>query len=512
MNEACMTRDLILAHDVGTSGDKAALFDPSGTLLASFTAPYATHRPRPGWAEQDPDEWWSAVCLTTRRLLDCVPDAEQRIAGVGFSAMMNGAVLVDRNGATLRPALIHADLRGAEVRRSLAERIAPERAYDLSGHRLEPYFTLAKLAWLARNEPETLRRARWCLQAKDFLAGRLCGRYGVTDPSDASLTGMYDLRAEAWSDELVAASGIERSQLPEVVPSATVLGHVTREAAEATGLLQGTPVVLGGGDGACATAGAGAFAPGDAYHYLGSSSWLAVVSDGYRPDARQRITTMRGLPMGLHVAYGTVQSAGTCAEWFLDAIGPSSVERDPWAALEALVEQAPPGSDGLIFLPYLQGERAPIWDANARGAFVGLTLEHTRAHLARAVHEGVAFALGSILSIFDELGLTPTRVRALGGGMRSSAWRRILAAVYARPLVTLDRLTEATACGAAMATAVGVGLAADWQAASKMAPGGRVEEPDAATVAAYVEPAGRFRRTYAALARADMPMENDTDT
>lgn len=502
-----MARDLILAHDVGTSGDKAALFDAEGRLLASFTAPYDTTRPRPGWAEQDPDDWWSAVCLTTRRILDSVPDADRRIAGVGFSAMMNGAVLVDALGRCVRPALIHADLRGAEVCPALAERIAPERAYALSGHRLEPFFTLAKLAWLVHHEPEAVQRSRWCLQAKDFLVGRLCGCYGVTDPSDASLTGMFDLNADAWSDELIAASGVERDLLPRVVPSTTVVGHVSGEAAEATGLLQGTPVALGGGDGACATAGAGAFAPGDAYHYLGSSSWLAVVTDGYRPDPHQRITTLRGLPPGLNVAYGTAQSAGTCIEWFLDAIGLGSDPRDPWLALEALVRQAPAGSDGLLFLPYLQGERAPIWNAQARGSFSGLTLQHTRAHLARAVHEGVALALGSILAVFDELQLRPDRVRALGGGMRSSVWREILAAVYARPLLALDRLTEATACGAAMATAVGVGLAPDWASAQRMAPASRTEEPDPAMVRVYAEAAQRFRQTYAALADLDTPRE-----
>ncbi len=494
-----MSRDLIIAHDVGTSGNKAALFDSAGRLLASFTAPYDTSRPHPGWAEQDPDEWWSAVCLTTRRLLDCVPDADRRVAGVGFSAMMNGVVLVDEDGASVRPALIHADIRGADTCRQLAEALPPERAYDISGHRLEPYFSLAKLAWLARHEPEALGRARWCLQAKDFLAGRLSGRYGVTDPSDASLTGLLDLRADAWSEELVSASGVPRRLLPEIVPSTTVVGQVTREASEATHLPEGIPVVLGGGDGACATAGAGAFDIGDAYHYLGSSSWLAVVTDGYRPDPMQRITTLRGLPPGLHVAYGTAQSAGTCLEWFLGSIGLGAEERDPWQALEALIQGAQPGSDGLLFLPYLQGERAPIWDPNARGAFAGLTLQHGRAHLARAVHEGIALALGSILAVFDEMGLGPRQVRALGGGMRSATWRSILAAVYGRPLVVLDRLTEATACGAAMATAVGVGLAATWQEARRMAPEGSLEEPDARLVEAYAEAAARFRRLYPAL-------------
>src|SRR5581483_2140964 len=255
----------LLAHDLGTTGDKATLFDAEGRLIASAFAPYPTHYPRPGWAEHDPEDWWQAVCASTRQLLVQQPDAAPNLAAVGFSAMMNGCLLVDANGNALRPGLIHADIRSAAQCERIAREVGDERAYFLTGNRLAPYFTLGKLAWLAANEPETLRRARWCVQTKDYLAGRLTDVWGVTDRSDASLTGCFDMEQGIWAEELIAAGGFPASLLPEVRASARVVGKVTKAAAEATGLPEGLPVVIGGGDGACATAGAGAVRPGDAY-------------------------------------------------------------------------------------------------------------------------------------------------------------------------------------------------------------------------------------------------------
>lgn len=495
--------DLLLAHDVGTTGAKTTLFDSSGALVASSFAPYATHRPGPGAEEQDPDDWWEAVCRGTRAVLSEHPDASGRIAAVGMCAMMNGCVLVDTTGAHVRPALIHADIRSAEAAQRIAAEVGWRRAYQLSGHRVAPYYTLAKLAWLSEHEPATMRRARWCVQAKDCLASRLTGVVGVTDPSDASLTGMLNMASGRWSDELIGAGRIERRLLPDIVPSTTVVGHVTQRAAAETGLLKGTPVVLGGGDGACATAGAGAVRPGDAYHYLGGTSWIASLSARYVPDPAARVSVLLGLAPGMYVTYGTVQTASAAVDWFRSAIGVGEREpgEDEHAALERLVAGSPPGANGLMFLPYLQGERAPIWDPHARGAFIGLTPAHTRADLARAVMEGVALALTSVLAVFEEKGAAPGAIRVLGGGMRYAVWRGILASAYNRPLHVLTRLLQATSSGAAMAAGVGVGLYPDLAAAGPLfAAVGSHEAPDPGTAALYARLAPFYRSLHPALA------------
>jgi xylulokinase len=331
----------------------------------------------------------------------------------------------------------------------------------------------------------------------------MTGVWGVTDRSDASLTGCFDLAGGVWAEELIRAGGFPPRLLPEVRPSARIVGRVSREGAAATGLPVGLPVVLGGGDGACATAGAGAVAPGDAYHYLGGTSWVAAVTDRYRPDPTRRVSVFCGLDPAQYVVYGTVQSAGSSVDWFRSAIGVGEIRpgEDEFAALERLAASAPPGSSGLFFLPYLMGERSPIWDAHARGVYFGLSCAHTRADLARAVFEGVAFALGSNLAALEELGLASDHIRALGGGMRMPLWRRIFAAVYNRPLRLLERLSEATSCGAAMAAAVGIGLYPDYTTAAPLfAPPGEEETPDPETAALYARAVPLFQTLYPALA------------
>lgn len=495
--------DYLIAHDLGTTGDKATLFDAEGRLLASSFASYPTHFPRPGWAEQEPERWWHALCRTNRDLLAQRPDVLPHLAAVGFSAMMNGCLLVNAQGEALHSALIHADIRSAGVCERIAREVGEERAYQLTGNRIAPYFTLGKLAWMQENEKELMAQARWCVQTKDYIVGRLTGVWGVTDRSDASLTGCNDLERGVWSEELIAAAGIPQTLLPEVRISATQIGTVTKEAAEATGLPEGLPVVLGGGDGACATAGAGAVLPGDAYHYLGGTSWVAAVTQGYRPDPTRRLSVFCALDPAQTVVYGTVQSAGSSVDWFRQVLGSAGLAdgETEYAALEKLAAESPPGSRGLFFLPYLAGERSPIWDAKARGALFGLTTAHRRSDLIRAVYEGVAFALGSNLAALAEMGLAPKEVRVLGGGMRSALWRSIFAAVYNRPLRLLARLSEATSCGAAMAAGVGVGLFPDYATAAPLfAPLAEEELPDQETASVYARAGAFFRTLYPAFA------------
>ena len=347
------------------------------------------------------------------------------------------------------------------------------------------------------------RRARWCVQTKDYIQGRLTGVWGITDCSDASLTGCFDIERGVWSEEMAVSAYVRLSLMPEVRASTSITGTVTSDAARETGLRAGLPVVLGGGDGACATAGAGAVSAGDTYHYLGGTSWVAGVTNGYVPDPHRRLSVFCGLDPSQYVLYGTVQSAGSSVDWFREAIGVGTLEHgeDEYAAIERLAASVPPGSRGLFFLPYLAGERSPIWDAKARGVFFGLTSAHTRAEMARAVFEGVAYALNSNLAALGELQPLPGAIRVLGGGMRSPIWRSILSAVYGRPIRLLDRLSEATACGAAMAAAVGIGLSPDFQSAAALfAPLGDEETPDPEAAAVYARGFAFFQTLYPTLA------------
>lgn len=491
--------DCILAHDLGTTGDKAALFTADGALIASYFASYPTSRPGAGRAEQDPSAWWDAACEATRALLRRAPEAAGKTLGVGLCGMMNGCLLLDVHGEPLGHCLIHADTRATAQAARIAAQVGEMRAFRRTGNRVAPYFTLAKLAWFAEHEPDLMRRARWCVQAKDYFAWRLTGQIGFTDRSDASLTGCFDMETGTWCEDLAAVAGFPLHLLPEIVSSSSRIGCVTHDAARDTGLIAGTPVFAGGGDGACATAGAGAVRDGSAYHYLGGTSWVAAVTSQFRPDPDARVSALCALDASQYVTYGTVQAAGTSVDWARSQLL-ADRPGEGWAAIEALASESPPGSRGLLFLPYLEGERSPIWDANARGAFVGLTTAHTRADLARSVFEGVALALGQNLSAL--MGLVPeiTEVRGLGGGMRGDLWPRIIASAYGRPLRLMKRLAEATSAGAAMSAAVGLGLYRDYAAAAdRFAPTGDLVMPDPEATALYNRAAPVFAALYRSL-------------
>lgn len=485
-------RRLILAHDLGTSGNKAVLVDEEGRLIDTAFASYRTAQPEPLAAEQEPADWWRAVVRCTRALLASDPSRRERLVTVGFSGHMNGVVLVDEHGVPIRPALLHADIRAQSQCDLLRQRLGEERYYLLTGNRIAPFTSLPKLMLLQEREPEAVRRARWMLQSKDYCAGRLTGRWGVTDPSDASLTGAYDASRRQWCAEVVEASGAPARLLPEVVPSTTVVGRVSREAAQVTGLPEGLPVVLGAGDGASATMGAGVVEAGDCYTCLGSTAWTACLRAQYQPDPQMRLTTLLPAQPGRWVQYGTVQSAGSAWSWFRSLFGKGM----RWERLIAEAQQAPAGSDGVLFLPYLTGERAPIWNPRAQGVFFGLQAHHTRAHLARAVLEGVACALGSILRLLREQGAVAPTVRVVGGAARNPLWMQILADLYGCPVEVPQHAESSTAVGAAVIAGVGVGLFADFTVAKRVAAAEHRYEPQDAGQKVYAELSTRAAQLY----------------
>jgi len=494
-----VTQRLILAHDLGTTGDKATLFDLDGSIVASAFASYSTSYARPNWAEQDPADWQAALIGTTRQLLASPGVEPAAVAVVSFSGHMNGALPVTAGGAPLRPAILWADQRATVQANFIRERCGEAETYRLTGNRVSPAYTAAKLLWIKDNEPGIYRRTHKLLQAKDYAAYWFSGVM-ATDYSDASLTQLFDLTERRWSEPLLSQLDLNADLLPPVFPAAAVIGSVTREAASQTGLRSGTPVVMGGGDGGCATVGAGSVRHGDVYNYIGSSSWVALSTRLPVLDPQQRTFNFVHLDPELNVALGTMQTAGGAFDWLERLLRAENVTEPQYRALDEAAGQAPPGSRNLLFLPYLMGERSPHWNPLARGAFVGLAMSHGRAEMTRAVLEGVAFNLRSILDVLRSQGVSLEAMRLIGGGAKSSLWRQILADIYGLPVQQLGLSAQATALGAAIAGGVGVGLYPDYTVARTLTPVRAVNYPDPATRERYEAMYTLFKETYVALA------------
>jgi xylulokinase len=481
-----------LGIDVGTSGVKAILVSSSGDVVATATTPLTMATPRPGWAEQDPDDWWRAACESVRRVLGD-RDANT-VAGVGISGQMHSSVFLNAEGGVIRPALLWCDGRTTaecvEITRLVG---GEERLRDLACNPALEGFTLPKVLWLRRHEPEAFARLATVLLAKDYLRYRLTGVL-ATEPSDASATLMFDTANLRWSADILDAVGLPQSLVPDVGGSAEVLGQVTSDAARITGLAAGTPVVGGGADNACGAAGVGVLEPGEAVASWGTSGTVLAPMTEPRVDPRLRAHTFCHVVPRTWYLMGVVLSAGGAFAWYRDRLAQDIAGSS--GANERLNEEAagvPAGADGVTFLPYLQGERTPLRDASARGAFVGLSLAHTRAHLTRAVLEGVCFALRDSVSILDELRLSPGHLLLTGGGARSGFVRRLQADIYGLPVSTVNR-EEGPAYGAALLAAVGTGAFPDLPAAARTTlTRSAAEHPDADTRSAYDAAYERFR-------------------
>ncbi|MBR4701798.1 MAG: xylulokinase [Oscillospiraceae bacterium] len=456
----------LLAHDLGTSGNKAALFSEDGFLLGSCTVPYPVHYSRGGvYAEQNPEDWWHAVCKSTKLLLEKTGCLQAQICAVSFSGQMMGCLCLDREGKPIRPAIIWADRRAKAQEEALRRIVSDEAYYGIVGHPNSASYGLHKLLWLRDQEPEVYGRTDRVLGAKDYIVYRLTGK-AVTDCSDANSFGFYDLKKSDWSDVLLDAMGLTREKLPPVLASSTLVGGVTGEASEACGLLAGTPVILGAGDGAAANVGAGSVRPGTAYCCLGTSAWIASTSDEPLLDPQRRTVTWAHMVSGLYAPNGTMQAACASYAWLRRALFEPGDDGAVYENMNALAAESPRGAGGVLFLPYLLGERAPRWDPHASGCFVGLTPETSRGDLIRAVMEGVAMNLALILDVLRSR--TPVeRLNLIGGGARSTAWQQILADVTGMALRIPSALEEAGSIGAAVNAGVGVGLYADYDAVDR---------------------------------------------
>ncbi|MFI6345578.1 FGGY-family carbohydrate kinase [Streptomyces sp. NPDC050560] len=486
---------MIISHDLGTTGDKASLHDNGGRPLAACTVGYPTRFGHGGVAEQDPEDWWRAACEATRRLVARAGVDPGGVDGIALSGQMMGAVFLDGGFAPVRPAMIWADHRSTAQSDLLAGRLGMESAYRELGHRVDPTYSLAKVMWVRDNEPENWARVRHVCLAKDLVTLRLTGRL-VTDPSDASSTNAYDQNAGAWSRRVLDAAELPEELLPPVVASTEVAGGLTAGAAAELGLAEGTPVVVGGGDGPMAAVGAGVVSPADGpYVCMGSSSWISVAARRPLLDPPMRSMTFNHVVPGHFVPTTTMQAGGACLAWVVDLLSPGGGP-GRFGPLLAAADEAPAADEGLYFLPHLLGERSPYWNPAAAGVFAGLGRHHGRGHMVRAVLEGVAFNLRTCIGAFRDGGVAVERVDVIGGGAGSDVWLRVLADVWGVEVRRRSIVEDANSLGAAVTGLVGLGLADGFGIARGLSTTTAVFTPDARRCARYAEQHGIFLDAY----------------
>lgn len=450
----------LLAHDLGTSGNKAVLYSIEGDLIKSIVYSYDTHYFNNNWAEQDANAWWQAVANTTKKILEGIDPKD--VEAVSFSGQMQGCVCIDSKGELLRPAIIWADQRAQKQTKKLTDQIQVSTFYKITGHRPSPAYSIEKLMWIKENEKEIYDKTYKMLLCKDYILFKLTGQF-ATDYSDASGTNAFDLNTMSWSDEILNVAEIDKDKLPIVLPSTHILGGVTHQAAAETGLLAGTPVVVGGGDGACATVGAGCIDEGDAYSCIGSSAWIALTSQKPIYDEEMRTFNFAHIVPNKIMPCGTMQAGGTSYSWLKRELAAyenyraQDENKNTYELMNELANQSPAGARGLIYLPYLLGERSPRWNSDAKGAFIGLKMETKREDLFRSVLEGVCFNLNVILNCFKQH-MDINQITVIGGGAKGALWRQIMADIYDMPVIKPNYLEEATSMGAAITAGVGAGI------------------------------------------------------
>jgi len=452
----------LLGIDVGTTGTKALLIAEDGRVVARSNHEYPLLTPRPTWAEQNPADWWEATIAGIRDVLKESDVAPKDVVGIGLSGQMHGSVFLDERSEVIRPAILWCDQRTADQCRWITERAGERTVIEETFNPVLTGFTAPKIVWLRQNEPEAYARVRKILLPKDYIRFMLTGEF-ATEVSDASGTSLLNIAKRRWSARMLAALDLTEDMLPAVYESPEVSGRISAEAAQATGLAAGTPVVGGGGDQAAGAVGNGIVRQGVVSVTTGTSGVVFAHMDEPRMDPQLRTHTFcHAVPGKWHVM-GVMLSAGGSLRWYRDALAQQEVAEakqrgvDPYELLTEEAAQAPPGCEGLIFLPYLTGERTPYPDPWARGVYFGLTLRHARPHLVRAILEGVSYGLRDSLEILREMGLPISQVRASGGGARSALWRQIQADVFDAEMVTIN-VDEGPAFGVALLAGVGAGV------------------------------------------------------
>lgn len=493
----------ILVHDLGTSGNKATLFSEDGRLIKSEVFSYDAHYFNDTWVEQNADDWWNAVCRTSSSLIQSTGVDPGEIGAISFSGQMMGCLCVDRNGTPLRPSIIWADQRAQKQVAQIEEHISQQDFYHIVGHRNTASYGIQKLMWVRDNEPEIYEQTYKTLNAKDYIVFKLTGKF-YTEPSDANSVACFDLKTFQWSEEILKITGIDPDKLPQIKPSTFVAGGVTKEAARATGLAEGTPVVMGGGDGVVANIGCGSISPGKTYCCMGTSAWITTTAEKPIFDEQMRTVTWAHVIPGMYAPNGTMQYAGGAYNWLKNTV--CSMESykakeegtSPYTYMNEQIEKSTVGANGLIFLPYLLGERAPRWNPDAKGAWIGIKPETTRGDLLRSVLEGVTMNLSICLDILRTQ-MDIKEITVVGGGAKGAVWRQIMADIYNARIKVPSLLEEGSSMGAAVIGGVGTGIFKDFTAIDRFINIDSVHTPDSGAVEAYGPVKEAFESCYFAL-------------
>jgi xylulokinase len=495
----------LLAHDTGTGGDKAVLTDLQGRVIHSSYRPYPVHYPRAEWAEQDPEELWQAVAATTRTVLEESGIEPAQILGVGISAQMFNLLPVDEACRPVSPMLSWLDLRSTAQADRILSGDTPSFLFQHTGNIPTAKDIIPKILWLKEERPDLWARTWKLLDCKEYIIFRLTGKV-ATDWHGASVYFLFDPQRKAWSEAACLRLGIPVEMLPDAYPCTQVIGEVTPQAAQATGLLAGTPVVICAGDVAVAQSGSGANAVGKAHLSVGTATWVGLSIAPFVNDPVKPFWGLNHIDPSRWILAGEMETGGGALMWFRDAFCQEEAHQaeqsglSTYQVLSQMADSVEPGSDRLLFAPWLSGERAPVLDHYARGAWIGLALSHTRAHLARAVMEGVAYHMRWICESIESLGLPIGAINAIGGGSTSPVWSQIMSDVLGRPLHIVEHPLEAGAMGAALTVAVGMGVYPDMDAVDGLIRIHHTVEPRPALARRYGRMYEEYREVYDALA------------
>lgn len=482
----------LLGVDIGTSSCKTALFDPEGKIAAQGGSEYPVSYPRTGWAEQDPEDWWNGVCRAIREMITRSEVNPAEIAGIGVDGQSWSAIALDKAGNVLCPTPIWTDTRSEAVCRGTADRLTEEKLFSLCGNPAQPGYTWPKILWYRENRPEVFGRTEKILQSNSYIVYRMT-REITQDLSQGYGLACFDMRKGRWDSEACRELGIPEKFLPEIVPCHQMVGRLTKEAAEQTGLMEGIPVAAGGLDAACGTLGAGVVSPGQTQEQGGQAGGMSICIDRYAADPR--------LILGFHVVpgrwllQGGTTGGGGALKWLRETVCPEL----SFAEMSELAEQAPAGSGGVVFLPYMAGERSPLWNPKACGVFFGLDFSTKRAQMIRACMEGVAYALRHNLETAEAAGARAEILRSMGGSANSRVWTQIKADVTGHG-IEVPASDTATTFGAAILAGVGTGIYGGFEEAAKRTV--RVKEtftPDPEKRAVYDRGYETYRKLYPAL-------------
>ncbi len=458
-------KELLLGIDIGTTGAKVVLLAPDGKIIATSTNEYPVYIPKPNWSEQNPGDWWKATIKGITQVLKKSRTNPNHIAGIGLTGQMHGLVILDNKKSVLRNCILWNDQRTVKECEEINSLIGPERMIKIAGKPCLPSFTAGKILWVKNNELEIYKRIAHILLPKDYVRFKLTGNLGM-DVADASGTCLFDVAKRDWSEQIINGLKINRDWLPPIFESPAVCGYISKSAAKLTGLKQGTPVIAGAGDQAAQAIGTGIYEPGTVSVTIGTSGVVFAAIDRYQYDSTGRLHTYCHATFDMWHLMGVMLSAGGSLRWCRDLLYKNEkryaekVRIDIYDLITKEAGTIPPGAEGLLFLPYLSGERTPHPDPYARGVFFGLSLKHSRPHLTRAVIEGITFGLKDCLELLNGMGIRFNRVRVSGGGAKSLLWRKIMANVFNLDIVTVNA-TEGAAFGAALLAGVGTGVYKD---------------------------------------------------